>query len=107
MVEDGSIVTNAVFARDVPAMFTPSATQDAQFEALAKCIPAISTATGKNLVGSDQLENHNLNSSYYQDGWGRPASEGMQPWLHSDMKDMAYHFINMLYGDIVTKGGLR
>ena len=107
MVEDGSIVTNAVFARNVPAMFNPSATQDAQFDTLAKYIPAVSSATGKRQVGSDQLENSDLNGADYRNGWGRPASEGMQPWFHSDIKDMAYLFINSLYGELVTNGGLR
>jgi len=107
MVEDGSIVTNAVFARNVPAMFNPSATQDAQFDTLAKYIPAVSSATGKRQVGSDQLENSDLNGADYRNGWGRPASEGMQPWLHSDIKDMAYLFINSLYGELVTNGGLK
>ena len=39
-------------------------------------------------------------------GW-YPTSEGVQPWLRSDMKDMAYLFINLLYNDIITNGGLR
>ena len=89
-------------------MFTPSATQDAQFEALAKYIPAVSAATGKMVVFGDDDFNLNDSSSVPRpNGWGRPASEGMQPWLHSDIKDMAYHFINLLYGEIVTSGGLR
>ena len=108
MVEDGSIVTNAVFARNVPAMFNPSATQDAQFDTLAKYIPAVSSATGKTLVFGDDDFNLNDSSSVSRpNGWGRPASEGMQPWLHSDIKDMAYLFINSLYGELVTNGGLK
>jgi hypothetical protein len=107
MVETGTVVTNTVFARTVAAMFNPSATLDAQFDTLAKYIPAVSTATGKRHVGSDQLENNNLNGADYRNGWGRPASEEMQPWLHSDIKDMAYLFINGLYGEMVVNGGLR
>ncbi len=82
MVEAGTVVTNAVFARTVSAMFNPTATQDAQFETLAKYIPAVSTATGKRFVGSDQLENSNLNEAGFRNGWGRPASEGIHTWLH-------------------------
>ena len=108
MVEDGSVVTNAVFARDVPAMFNPSATQDAQFETLAKYIPAVSTATGKTVVFGDDDFNLNDSSSVPRpNGWGRPASEGVQPWFHSDIKNMAYLFINGLYDDMVTNGGLK
>ena len=47
--EDGTIITNAVFARTASAMFDPSATQDAQFETLAKYIPAVSSASGGSL----------------------------------------------------------
>ena len=96
MVEDGSIVTNAVFARNATAMFNSSATQDAQWETLAKYVPAVSAATGKipTLIGS---ENRNdINAVRYRSSWGRPAVENEQPWLHSDMKDMAYFFINAL-----------
>ena len=107
MVEDGSIVTNAVFARNATAMFNPSATQDAQWETLAKYIPAVSTAAGKipTLIGS---ENRNdINAIRYRSSWGRPAVENEQPGLHSDMKDMAYFFINALYEEITTNGGMK
>ena len=107
MVNDGSVVTNAVFARNATAMFNPSATQDAQWETLAKYIPAVSTATGKRIVHPDNVDNCDLNGADYRSGWGRPQSEGVQPWFHSDMKNMSYLFINSLYNDIVTNGGLR
>ena len=107
MVENGSIVTNSVFARNVPAMFNPQMSLDERHYILAFAIPAVSTATGKRAIVSYEMGNFNLNGVDYRNGWGRPTSEGVQPWLHSDMKDMAYLFINLLYNDIITNGGLR
>ncbi len=108
MVVDGSIVTNAVFARNAPAMFNPSATQDAQWETLAKYIPAVSSAVGK--VDALSAKDRNLNDAgavSRPNGWGRSASEGAQPWLHSDIKNMALWFVGCFYDEIVTIGGLR
>ncbi|MBQ6327616.1 MAG: hypothetical protein IJI35_01260 [Kiritimatiellae bacterium] len=108
MVVDGSIVTNAVFARNAPAMFNPSATQDAQWETLAKYIPAVSSAVGK--VDALSANDRNLNDAgavSRPNGWGRPASEGAHPWLHSDIKNMALWFVGCFYDEIVTIGGLR
>lgn len=103
-----SLIVLAVFAAlNATAMFNPSATQDAQFETLAKYIPAVSTAAGRRMVDPDNVDNCDLNGADYRSGWGRPQSEGEQPWFHSDMKNMSYLFINSLYNDIVTNGGLR
>jgi len=101
MVEDCSIITNAVFARNVSAMFNSSATQDAQFHTLAKYIPAVSTATGKRLVIPDQLENHDLNGAYYRNGWGRNHPQYETEWLHSDMRNMAYFYVFPLYNHLI------
>lgn len=54
----------------------------------------------------EELKGVDLTAGTMTAGWG-PNSEGVQPWLHSDMKDMAYLFINLLYNDIVANGGLR
>ena len=102
MVEDGSIVTNAVFARNATAMFNPSATQDVQWETLAKYVPAVSGAVGKRSIfavygrdidmdlDSEQgVERHN--------GWGRNNPQYGASWLHSDMKNMAYWYVFPLY----------
>ena len=108
MADDGSIVTNAVFARNATAMFDPSATQDAQFETLAKYIPAVSSASGK--TPSNANNNFNVNDTTViprPNGWGRLASEGVQSWRHSDIKDMSYFCVNLLYDNIAVKGGLR
>ena len=108
MAEDGSIVTNAVFARTAPAMFNSSATQEAQWETLAKYIPAVSSAVGKvDALGANDCNLNDAGAVSRPNGWGRPASEGVQPWLHSDIKNMALWFVGCLYDEIVTIGGLR
>ena len=103
MVEDGSIVTNAVFARTASAMFDPSATQDARFETLAKYVPAVSTAAGKVAVFEQDDRAYNLNSQMFRNGWGRNHPRYGLDWLHSDMKDMAYHYVFPLYNIITEK----
>ena len=106
MVEDGSIVTNAVFARNVPAMFNPSATQDAQFETLAKYIPAVSTATGRRSVFNESGNEINMDRDSEQglvrpNGWGRDHPQYGSSWLHSDMKNMAYYYAFPLYHHLI------
>ena len=100
MVEDGLIVTNAVFARNVPAMFNPSATQDAQFETIAKYTPSVSSATGKIPVFKQDDITYDMNASGCRSGWGRNHPQYGTDWLHSDMKDMAYRYVFPLYAII-------
>ena len=97
MAEDGSIVTNAVFARNAPAMFNPSATQDAQWETLAKYIPAVSSAAGKSPIVQEVIDNQNLNAVECRCGWGRDHPQHGTSWLHSDIKNMAYRYVFPLY----------
>lgn len=52
-------------------------------------------------------ENHNLNSSAYRNGWGRPATNDLAPWLHSDMKDMANFYVYKLYEELIQKGNMK
>ena len=78
---------------------------------LAKCVPAVSSAVGGNIVAADNIfESHNLNGSGYRNEWGREAErDGSQPWKHSDMKDMAYFYVYKLYDELVgfDKGDLK
>lgn len=102
MVVDGSIVTNAVFARNASAMFNPSATQEAQWETLAKYVPAVSSAVGVCSVFFISGRDVNLNSDSEQgisrhNGWGRNHPRYGSSWLHSDVKNMAYWYVFPLY----------
>jgi hypothetical protein len=45
-------------------------------------------------------------------GWGRPRPTGHPddepiPWLHSDIKNMAYYYVYPAFTNIVNKGELR
>jgi hypothetical protein len=107
MVIDGSIVTNAVFDRTYSAMLNPSATQTEQWEVLAKYVPAVSSAAGKIVSGVEIMNNFNLNDSTYRDDWGRNHEKYSKSWLHSDMKNMAYRYVNRLFEDFVSRGEMK
>ena len=102
MVCDGSVVTNAVFARNALAMFSPSATQEAQWETLAKYIPAVSSSAGRRTIAQDVIDNQTLNDIEYRSGWGRDHPQHGTSWLHSDVKNMAYRYVFPLY-NILTE----
>ena len=51
-------------------------------------------------------------SSYRANGWGRLRPSGHPdnepiPWLHSDVKNMAYYYVYPAFTNIVNKGELR
>ena len=38
----------------------------------------------------------------------RKTSDGViRQWLHSDIKDMAYRYVDLLFDDFVNRGGIR
>lgn len=112
MVEAGTVVTNAVFARTASAMFDPTATQDAQFETLAKYIPAVSGAAGKRSIFAAYDRDINMNFDSEQgvvraNGWGRNHPQYESSWLHSDMKDMAYFYVFKFFEKAKVTGGIE
>jgi hypothetical protein len=108
MIADGSIITNVVFDRTYCAMLNPSATQMEQWETLAKYVPAVSSAAGKVMTFKDPSNHKNLNVSQFQKGWGRDVTEDdSTPWLHSDIKDMAYRYIYPLFKEFVERGSMK
>ena len=115
MVTNGSIVTNAVFDRGVSAMFSSSITDYDKADILAFHIPAVSSPAGKVAVfgNNDALD---MNVSCKANNWGRDGvqveNEAGQlvttyPWLHSDIKNMAYYHVYPAFTNIVLKGELR
>ena len=76
-------------------------------EEAAEYVPAISSPVGGNSTAPAQLENHDLNSSPYRNGWGRNSGVYGASWFHSDMKDMAYFYVYPLYDELKTKGNLK
>lgn len=107
MVANGSITNNPVFYYPGTQMDNRNASQDDIWFALAEYVPAVSSPVGGNSTAPAQLENHDLNSSSYRNGWGRDHNVYLQKWFHSDMKDMAFFYVYPLYGELVTKGNLK
>ncbi|MDO5317733.1 MAG: hypothetical protein Q4G65_03820 [bacterium] len=109
-VVGGSITNRPAFATgDAAEMRNPNASDDDVFLALAKHVPALSSPVGGNAITfGNKIENHDLNSSDYRNGWGRDKDSTYKlNWLHSDMKDMAYFYVYKLYEQLVTKGSLK
>ena len=118
MVADGSIVTNAVFDRGVSAMFSPTISDYDIADILAFHIPAVSSPAGKVAIRESDLEmDADLNAPDKRaNGWGREGvivtdGNGQQhtetPWLHSDIKNMAYYYVYPAFTNIVEKGGVK
>ena len=109
MLADGSITNNPVFNRDFSPMFDSAASQDDQWLAVAKYVPAVSSPVGGNAVARI-ANNINMNltsgdgSVPRPNGWGRASSHkyGLD-WQHSDMKDMAYFYVHKLYEQLIQK----
>ena len=95
-------------------MFDRNASLDDQWLAVAKYVPAVSSPVGGRAVVRNVGENVNMNLDAAiggvprPNGWGRNAAQdGSQPWLHSDMKDVAFFYVYKLYEQLITKGNLK
>ena len=115
MVADGSIVTNAVFDRGVSAMFKTAMTDFEVADILAFHIPAVSSPAGKvaTLYKNNAID---MNNSFRLNNWGRSGNlktneDGQTiityPWLHSDIKNMAYYYIYTVFTNIIEKGEMK
>ena len=114
LVANGSIVTNAVFDRGVSAMFKPDISDFEKADILAYHIPAVSSPAGKVAVlGGDNSVDMNISCKVNE--WGREGvqveKEGQRvteyPWLHSDIKNMAYYYVYPAFTNIIEKGVMR
>ena len=106
MVVSGSITNNPVFDRGYAPMLSGGASEREVFMSLAKYVPALSSPVGGNTV-LGRNRDFDLNSDTFRNGWGRPAVKNQTPWLHSDMKDMAFFYVYKLYEQLVQKGSLK
>ena len=95
-------------------MFDHDMSQNDQWLALAKYVTAVSHPVGGNPVPEGLiLENVNMNLNADDGGvprpnqWGRPAVKNQTPWLHSDMKDIAFFYVYKLYEQLIRKGNLK
>ena len=110
MVADGSVTNSPVFNRGYGPMLAPDATGDEVMYALAKYVPAVSSPVGGNPVLQEEGRHFDMNSDRYRNnGWGRPVERGLQPWKHSDIKDIAYYYISKLFEELASpqKGDLK
>ena len=112
MVTDGSIVTNAVFNRGVSAMFSPTISNYDKADILAFHIPAISSPAGKVATLPGENTSFDMNAEGRANDWGRPDDPdlpegGEMPWLHSDIKNMAYYYVYPAFANIIEKGEMR
>ena len=114
LVANESIVTNAVFDRGVSAMFKPDISDFEKADILAYHIPAVSSPAGKVAVlGGDNSVDMNISCKVNE--WGREGvqveKEGQRvteyPWLHSDIKNMAYYYVYPAFTNIIEKGVMR
>ena len=114
LVANESIVTNAVFDRGVSAMFKPDISDFEKADILAYHIPAVSSPAGKVAIRDAQHEkDFDMNISIWRaNDWGRATPSGcpggvLMPWLHSDIKNMAYYFVYPAFDKILEKGNLK
>lgn len=99
--------TNAVFRQEPDEMFTSNIVKQTQNEILALGIPALSGAAG--LSALDPLiaeKNYDMNANRAS-GWPRNSGYYADRWLHSDLKNVAYLYVNPLFKKLVENGGLE
>ena len=110
MVADATVTNTPVFNRGYPPMLSRDASQSEVFMALAKYVPAVSSAVG----GIPVLDNDECNVNMDDpergvsrpNGWGRLGENVSQSWKHSDMKDIAFYYVYKLFQQLTEKGGL-
>lgn len=110
MVASGVITNRPVFNRGYVPMLSANATLDQQWMTLAKYVPAVSSPIGGRSVATVLMTEFDMNDQMMirrSNGWGRLPEHNQMPWLHSDMKDMAYYYVFDLYDDLLQRGGMR
>lgn len=108
MVADGSITNSSVFSTAGTSLNNPNATEADIREALAKHVPAVSSAVGK--TGCLNQYNFDLNNPTdvpRPNEWGRSHDVFHSFWLHSDIKEMAFFYVYKFFEQIVQGGSLQ
>ena len=95
-------------------MFKPDISDFEKADILAYHIPAVSSPAGKVAIRDAQHEkDFDMNISIWRaNDWGRATPSGypggvLMPWLHSDIKNMAYYFVYPAFDKILEKGNLK
>ncbi len=104
-----ALATNTVFKVSPSSMNTNVISRIMLDEHLAKGIPALSPAVGAIRLGIlIPAREVDLNVNViYPHGWWRTNGELEKRWLHSDIKDAAYHYIYPIFNKIIDEGGLK
>ena len=91
-----------------------AATYVEQSELLAKSVPAVSCAAGRNSIndtfftfgqGNADMMSFRILTGPNQYQW--PTSRSDQNWRHGDFKDVAYYFVYSLWDNVVQQGSLK
>lgn len=70
---------------------------------LAEAIPALSPPAGQQPILEIPERNYAMPILYAEEAnWPRPFSTGLPPWLHSDIRDVAYAHTFKLFNEIVS-----
>ena len=97
-------------------MFNPTISDYDKADILAFHIPAISSPAGKVATFLSENMYFDMNANGKANDWGRPGTivvdgNGQQhietPWLHSDVKNMAYYYVYPAFINIVEKGAMK
>ncbi len=96
---DDQLAANPVFPLNPSGMNAAVISQSLQDELLAKGIPALSPPCGAgSVIGIGT--NSNL-TVFKSNGWGRQDANGNNPWLHSDIKNMAFYYTHSLFNNLL------
>ena len=80
---------------------------------LARMIPAMSLAAGRKAVEKltpPNAPSHSFDMNGMRNGWppGRQGSDATRDrWLHSDIRDVAFPYVQALYSELVELSGLN
>ena len=108
MIDDvGLMTSNTVFNPSPASMFATSIPRTTRDQILAKGIPALSMAAGRidmadSLTYSGMSEDVN-GAVIKKHGWGRLGMPYQNRWLHSDVHDMAFEFVQELFKRILEE----
>jgi hypothetical protein len=106
---DDQLRATSVFRGAPDFMFSSNVSREQQNSLLAAAIPAMSYATGRNVVGAFSTPRGSMNYDMtdFRSGWPRNHPIYGESWLHSDVRDVAYIYTSILFDGIVAMGDLR
>ena len=101
-----------MFDRGISAMFNPTISDYDIADVLAFHIPAVSSPAGKVEMLPNRSLYFDMNTKGRANDWGRPDDPNLlegeeMPWLHSDIKDMAYFYVFKFFEKLKEKGELE